>query len=63
MKAYILLDRSGSMASQWTDTLGAVNMYVTKLKKNYDVHFATFCSDYKQVPTQTIWIPAVWHYR
>ena len=31
---YILLDRSGSMASRWGDTLGGVNAYVHALAKD-----------------------------
>lgn len=30
---YILIDRSGSMASRWNETLGAVNAYVSELTK------------------------------
>lgn len=34
MKAYILLDRSGSMQTRWTETIGALNAYVTGLAGN-----------------------------
>lgn len=49
MKAYILLDKSGSMASNWQETLGAVNGYVDalsaeKLTKKTRVTLATFDS-------------------
>lgn len=45
---FILLDRSGSMESLWTEALGSVNAYVAKLaKENVDtgVTLATFDSD------------------
>lgn len=42
MKTYILLDRSGSMESQWEDTLGGINSYVKKLKGKQDVFLAVF---------------------
>lgn len=32
MKAYILLDRSGSMASRWAETIGAIGIYADGLK-------------------------------
>lgn len=32
MKTYILLDRSGSMASKWDETIGAINAYVDGIK-------------------------------
>lgn len=31
---YILIDRSGSMSTKWSETLGAVNAYVAQLKKD-----------------------------
>lgn len=31
MRAYILLDRSGSMATEWVETIGSINGYVEKL--------------------------------
>jgi uncharacterized protein YegL len=34
LSAYILLDRSGSMASRWDEALSSVNAYVDELKKN-----------------------------
>jgi uncharacterized protein with von Willebrand factor type A (vWA) domain len=33
MKAYMLLDRSGSMQINWNETVGAVNAYVEELAK------------------------------
>jgi hypothetical protein len=32
VNSYIVLDRSGSMASNWAETLGSVNGYVAALK-------------------------------
>lgn len=46
MRVYILLDRSGSMQSQWSDTLGAINGYVEELDKNTNVYVAAFDSGY-----------------
>lgn len=34
MRSYILIDRSGSMASNWAETLGSVNGYVETLAKD-----------------------------
>lgn len=36
MKTYILLDRSGSMASRWEETINALNGYVKELAENKD---------------------------
>lgn len=36
MKAYILLDRSGSMQSRWGETINAVNAYVSGLAADKD---------------------------
>lgn len=33
LSTFILLDRSGSMMSRWTEALSAINGYVTELKK------------------------------
>jgi uncharacterized protein with von Willebrand factor type A (vWA) domain len=46
MRVYLLLDRSGSMASQWSDTIGAINTYVKELPKDTNVYIAAFDSDY-----------------
>lgn len=46
MRVYILLDQSGSMASQWSDTIGAVNAYVSELNGDTNVYLATFDSGY-----------------
>lgn len=48
MRVYILLDRSGSMGSQWDDTLGAINAYVTELDSQTNVYIACFDSGYNQ---------------
>lgn len=47
MKAYILLDRSGSMANRWGETIGALNAYVSgladvKATKKTEVTVAAF---------------------
>jgi uncharacterized protein with von Willebrand factor type A (vWA) domain len=42
MKVYILLDKSGSMATQWSDTLGAINGYVQNLPPETAVYLAAF---------------------
>ena len=34
MHAYLLLDRSGSMAGKWTEALAAINGYVTELAQS-----------------------------
>lgn len=44
MKAYILLDRSGSMSDKWDETIGAINAYVQGLEKTFDVYVAVFDS-------------------
>lgn len=44
MDVYILLDRSGSMASLWTEAIGSVNGYVEKLDPEDKIHFAVFDS-------------------
>lgn len=42
MNVYILLDASGSMSSQWSDTLGGINGYIKNLSVDTNVVFATF---------------------
>lgn len=49
MRVYILLDRSGSMESQWSDTLGAINGYVKELSGDTNVYLAAFDSGYNGV--------------
>lgn len=42
MNVYILLDRSGSMATLWNEALGSINGYVKQLKPATKVHLAAF---------------------
>ena len=42
---YILLDRSGSMESLWTEALNSINNYVNELGRSTRVTFAAFDSD------------------
>lgn len=44
MKVYMLLDRSGSMASLWKEALGSINGYVDELKRSDSVFLAAFDS-------------------
>lgn len=46
MRVYLLLDRSGSMQSQWSDTIGAINAYVSELDKSINIYIAAFDSGY-----------------
>lgn len=46
MRVYILLDRSGSMQYQWTDTIGAINAYAKELAPDTNVYLAAFDSGY-----------------
>lgn len=46
MNVYILLDRSGSMATLWDEAIGSINAYVEKLKKTDKVHLAVFDNEY-----------------
>jgi hypothetical protein len=51
MRAYILVDRSGSMTGKWDETLSSVNAYVNELAKakatkNSEVTAAVFDSTY-----------------
>lgn len=39
---YLLLDRSGSMETQWSEALGSINGYVANLPRNTRVMVATF---------------------
>ena len=41
---YILLDRSGSMSTNWQETLGSINGYVEKLEDDVNVYLAAFDS-------------------
>ena len=49
MNVYILLDRSGSMATLWDEALGSINTYVSKLKKKDNVYLAAFDDQYEIV--------------
>ena len=49
MNVYILLDRSGSMATLWGEALGSINAYVAKLKKKDNVFLAAFDNEYEIV--------------
>lgn len=44
MDVYILLDRSGSMATLWKEAVGSINGYIEKLDPEDKVHFAVFDS-------------------
>jgi uncharacterized protein with von Willebrand factor type A (vWA) domain len=46
MNVYILLDRSGSMATLWNEAIGSINGYIEKLKKTDKVHLAVFDNEY-----------------
>lgn len=46
MRVYILLDASGSMQSQWNDTLGALNGYVAELAPDTNICITAFDSGY-----------------
>ena len=46
MNVYILLDRSGSMATLWNEALGSVNSYVEKLKRTDKIQVAVFDNEY-----------------
>lgn len=41
-QVYILLDRSGSMASSWDETIGSINGYVDELEDDIKVNLYTF---------------------
>jgi hypothetical protein len=44
MKVFMLLDRSGSMSSLWSEAIGSINGYVEKLTPDTQVHLALFDS-------------------
>lgn len=64
---FILLDRSGSMGTLWTEALSSVNAYVKKLaddKVDTGVTLATFDTDGGQFKFEVIRdriIPSTWH--
>lgn len=41
---YMLLDRSGSMSTNWVETIGSINSYVEKLESDVNVYLAVFDS-------------------
>lgn len=45
MNIYILLDRSGSMANHWEETIGSLNGYVNELKISTNIILAAFDSN------------------
>jgi hypothetical protein len=42
MKVYLLLDRSGSMAGMWAESINSINAYVSKLPRDVKVTVAAF---------------------
>lgn len=54
MNVYILLDRSGSMATLWTEAIGSINAYVKKLKKKDKVFLSVFDDEYEVVRDCTV---------
>lgn len=46
MRAYILLDASGSMGSKWSATIESLNAYVRGLPKSTNIYIAAFDSGY-----------------
>jgi hypothetical protein len=59
MNVYILLDRSGSMQTQWGEALSSINAYVKELPKDTNVYLAAFDHDYFTVRNTTVkkWLP------
>ena len=49
MNVYILLDRSGSMETLWSEAINSINAYVKKLKKKDKVFLAAFDNEYEVV--------------
>ena len=41
-KAYVLLDRTGSMSSMWEEAVNSINTYINDLEGNVDVYLACF---------------------
>ena len=62
MNIYLLIDQSGSMITNWTETIGAVNSYIRGLIGNKNVkglriNIAAFDSDaelLRQFPRQRL---------
>lgn len=60
MNVYILLDRSGSMSSMWSEALGSINGYVKELEPSTKVLLAVFDTnsyDVLRVSTAADWKP------
>lgn len=59
MNVYILLDRSGSMQTQWGEAINSVNAYVKELPKDTNVFLAAFDHDYTVLRNTTVkkWSP------
>lgn len=59
MNVYILLDRSGSMQTQWSEAINSVNAYVKELPKDTNVFLAAFDHDYTVLRNTTVkkWNP------
>lgn len=53
MNVYILLDRSGSMESMWSEALSSINAYVKELTAETNVYMAVFDTDYKVIRNTT----------
>lgn len=58
-KHYMLLDRSGSMSTQWEFAIGAINTYVSKIPAEDSVLIALFDSHWQQ-SNQTIAAKYAW---
>ena len=54
MNVYILLDRSGSMSTLWTEAIGSINAYVKKLKKKDKVFLSVFDDQYEVIRDCTV---------
>jgi von Willebrand factor type A domain len=46
MNVYFLLDRSGSMSTDWVEVIGSVNEYMKKLQPADMIHMAVFDNEY-----------------
>lgn len=44
MEVYMLLDRTGSMADKWDETITSINVYVSELAKDSDEHLITLAT-------------------
>jgi hypothetical protein len=59
MNVYLLLDRSGSMATLWEEAINSINAYVKELPKAANVYLAAFDNDYVVLRNTTVknWKP------